>query len=193
MIHTLYHITQVKPPWTFQPKQVKQRIQKKTLMKGGQRQWWLNLWVIYFQTLTNLALLMFLTLWTVIHLVVSSFVLYLATGHIFGLVLWFGFGLGCNGWWVFFWGFCQRNWLVGDCTGFSSVSRRCLLHGDCRGTERGGVLCLSPNGRVVAVTGTAEATHTLSWRLGAVHWNEEKTWLRMWSMDGLEKCLYFVN
>ena len=38
MIHTLYHITQVKPPWTFQPKQVKQRIQKKTLMKGGQRQ-----------------------------------------------------------------------------------------------------------------------------------------------------------
>lgn len=122
-----------------------------------------------------------------------SFVLYLATRHIFGLVLWFGFGFGCNGWWGFFWGFCQRIWFVGDCRGFSSMSRRCLLHGDCGGTDWGGVLRLSPDGRVVAVTGTAEATHTLSWWLGAVHWNKGKTWLRPRLMDGIEECLYFIN
>ncbi len=142
-------------------------------------------WILYF------ALLMFLTAWIITQLLLVSFVLHLATGQIFGLVLWFGLGLGLGlglgrNWWLgFFLGSCWSIWFVEDCSGFSSMSKRCLLNSDSWGADRGGVLHLSSNSRVVAVTGTTEATHTLSWRFGAVHWNKEKTWLYTWWMDGL--------
>lgn len=106
------------------------------------------------------AFLMFLTICTITQLLVVSFGLHLATGQILSLVLWFRFGLG---WWLgFFWGYCQSIWFVEDCRGLSSMSNRRLLNSDCGGTDRGGVLHLSSNSRLVAVAGTAEATYTFS-------------------------------
>lgn len=68
--------------------------------------------------------------------ILMSFVLHLARGQIFGLVLWFGLRLGSNWWWVgFFYGSCQSIWFMENCSGFSSVSERCLLNSDCRGTD----------------------------------------------------------
>lgn len=93
---------------------------------------------------------------------VMSLVLHLVRGQIFGLVLWFGLGLWRNWWLFFFQESCQSIWFVDNCTGFSCVINWCLLNGDRGGTDGGGVLHFSSNSRVIAVTGTAEATHTLS-------------------------------
>lgn len=101
MIHTLYRITQVKPQWTFQPKKVKERIQKNSVIKGGQRWWWLNLRVIYFQALTYLALLMFLTSWTITQLVVWALYCTLPPDTSLAWCCGLGLGLGATGGGVF--------------------------------------------------------------------------------------------
>lgn len=95
-------------------------------------------------------------------------VLNLAAGQVLGLVLLFNLGLWCNWWLGFYWGSCQSICFLEDCRGFSPMSNQCLFNSVHGGTKGRGFLHLSSNGRLVAVTGAAEATHTLSRRLGAV-------------------------
>lgn len=104
----------------------------------------------------------------------KNLLLHLAARHI--LVPMFVLELRCNLGLVFLCRSWQSVCFVDIGGDFSGMSGPRLFDGDYRGADWGAVIRLS-YGRVVAVAGAAEPAHALSWRLGAVHWSEERNYL----------------